>query len=272
MTTVPARRRRCRRRRGDLHAARRDARAADRHRRPQAQAGARRRAERRARHVAPQGAGHLDRRPRPARQRARRCTSTRSPTNCAPLRWPAPADRRQGHHDPAHVDRQGGRPRHDAGTRSRTDLVAPLRARLERASSTVPATTTTRPSESAPCIANGRPSTSTTSSTTCSGSRSVAGWVARPSRARRWAGRSIPRGGVRRLRGQLAGRARPGRRVVPDRSHVGARLTPAAAACSCRLASSLAADAARLRPSSPTRVRSPRRGSCSSSSPSCCSS
>ena len=41
-----------------VHAARRGARAADRDRRPQAQAGARRRAERRARHAAPQGAGH----------------------------------------------------------------------------------------------------------------------------------------------------------------------------------------------------------------------
>ena len=104
------------------------------------------------------------------------------------------------------------------------DLVGPLRDGSAAASPTVQATTTTSPSGSAPCTASGRPSTSTTSSTMCSGSRTGRARSPRPTAGTRLCWMVDPHGpACPDCRGQRAGRTRRGRRRVPHRAHAGTR-------------------------------------------------
>ena len=225
-----------------VHAPRRGDRAADRHRRPQAQAGARRRAERRARHAAPSRAGHitrrvlpaidahlalyvdtiadeLRRRPRPAppssaRKTPRRCAARSTRRGALDAARGADANRSGGPapRPPRAVDRRRWR-------RQRRDHPArPVGVpRVEDAAHRRP----TR--RRVPLRLRRRHRRHRRA-------RHADDLDDRPDRVR-----------VRRLRGQLAGRPGDRRRVVPDRSHVPRRPTLGAAASRCRHGSSLAA-------------------------------
>ena len=171
--------------------ARRGVDAADREQRPQAQASARRRAERRARPAARQAGRALDRRRPPCRRRAGHPLLRRA------LGRPAGRGRRRRRRRSAPPTRL--QPTHDDGAigadpRRRSAAISSSRCATALARASRPSTATTRisPRRRGRSIASGRRSASTTSSTTCCATPTAAARSPRSPTGSRSAGCSIP--------------------------------------------------------------------------------